>query len=235
MNALKSLSFRVRLILAALLAVLGSVGVLSLAQYQGVDTDTQQNRRRQMVENQLRRRGIKNEVVLAAMGRVPRHRFVPTAMRGLAYSDGPLPIGKGQTISQPYIVALMTELIEPGKRCEFWRSARAPGIRRPCWPSAWARSTRSRSFPSLAEVPPSLLRGARLSQCPVPDRRRLRRLARAGTLSMRSCSPRRLRSESPDPCWISCKIGGRLVAPVGREDQELLVYHPDGDGLHIAR
>lgn len=52
--------------------------------------------------------------VLDAMGRVPRHRFVPEVLRAAAYADRPLPIGEGQTISQPYIVALMTDLLEPG-------------------------------------------------------------------------------------------------------------------------
>jgi protein-L-isoaspartate(D-aspartate) O-methyltransferase len=65
-----------------------------------------------MVESQLVRRGIKDRRVLDAMRQVPRHLFVPKDTRGLAYCDGPLPIGQGQTISQPYIVALMTELLE---------------------------------------------------------------------------------------------------------------------------
>jgi protein-L-isoaspartate(D-aspartate) O-methyltransferase len=65
-----------------------------------------------MVESQLVRRGIKDKRVLEAMRQVPRHLFIPEDMRSLAYCDGPLPIGLGQTISQPYIVALMTELLE---------------------------------------------------------------------------------------------------------------------------
>jgi len=68
--------------------------------------------REHMVESQLVRRGIKDNRVLDAMRQVPRHLFVPQDARGLAYSDGPLLIGQGQTISQPYIVALMTELLE---------------------------------------------------------------------------------------------------------------------------
>jgi protein-L-isoaspartate(D-aspartate) O-methyltransferase len=68
--------------------------------------------REHMIESQLARRGIKDKRVLNAMRQVPRHLFVPKDMRGLAYCDGPLPIGHGQTISQPYIVALMTELLE---------------------------------------------------------------------------------------------------------------------------
>lgn len=67
-----------------------------------------------MVRFQLAARGIRDPGVLDAMRRVPRHLFVPPSQRRLAYTDGPLPIGEGQTISQPYIVALMTELARPG-------------------------------------------------------------------------------------------------------------------------
>lgn len=75
-------------------------------------------RRLRMVEEQLRDRGIRDERVLAAMGKVPRHDFVADPYRSQAYDDNPLPIGNGQTISQPYIVALMLELLalNPGDR-----------------------------------------------------------------------------------------------------------------------
>ena len=63
--------------------------------------------RQAMVESQLRRRDIKDAAVLEAMSRVPRHEFVPPDLRHRAYEDAPLPIGEGQTISQPYIVAVM--------------------------------------------------------------------------------------------------------------------------------
>lgn len=65
-----------------------------------------------MVREQLQARGISNPAVLAAMASVPRHLFVQEALRAQAYEDAPLPIGYGQTISQPYIVALMSELLE---------------------------------------------------------------------------------------------------------------------------
>ncbi len=68
--------------------------------------------RQRMVDEQLRGRDITDARVLASMMAVPRHLFVPADMRSFAYSDGPLPIGQGQTISQPYIVALMTQLLE---------------------------------------------------------------------------------------------------------------------------
>src|ERR687884_1774888 len=69
-------------------------------------------RRARMVERQLRRRGIHDERVLAAMGEVPRERFVPEDQRRRAYRDGALRIGEGQTISQPWIVACMAQLLE---------------------------------------------------------------------------------------------------------------------------
>ena len=74
--------------------------------------------RQAMVARQLQRRDITDPRVLVAMGTVPRHRFVPGALASRAYGDYPLPIGEGQTISQPYIVALMTQWAEvrPGDR-----------------------------------------------------------------------------------------------------------------------
>jgi protein-L-isoaspartate(D-aspartate) O-methyltransferase len=72
-----------------------------------------QAQRQQMVDRQLIARGIQDGRVLDAMRRVPRHEFVPEGVRAAAYEDRPLPIGQGQTISQPYIVGLMTELSKP--------------------------------------------------------------------------------------------------------------------------
>ena len=73
-------------------------------------TNYEQERRR-MVDDQIIGRGIKDERVLAAMRRVPRHEFLPEAIRGMAYADNALPIGEGQTMSQPDMVAIMTELL----------------------------------------------------------------------------------------------------------------------------
>lgn len=83
------------------------------------DPDSQyDNARRRMVERDLRGRDLTDEKVLAAMARIPRHRFVPEQHRSQAYEDRPLPIGFGQTISQPYMVAVMTQLLElkPGEK-----------------------------------------------------------------------------------------------------------------------
>jgi len=77
-----------------------------------VETDEYEDARRSMVNQQLKARGISDERVLEVMGRLPRHLFVDSANRGVAYSDHAIPIAEGQTISQPYVVALMTESLE---------------------------------------------------------------------------------------------------------------------------
>ena len=74
-----------------------------------MDLEKERNR---MVDDQIVARGVKDPRVLAVMRKVPRHVFIPEAMRSMAYGDNALPLGESQTISQPYIVALMTELLE---------------------------------------------------------------------------------------------------------------------------
>jgi len=74
--------------------------------------DKNKMKRETMVESQIKERGIKNQEVLNAMLKVERHLFVPAEIAAQAYTDNPLPIGEGQTISQPYIVALMTEVLD---------------------------------------------------------------------------------------------------------------------------
>jgi protein-L-isoaspartate(D-aspartate) O-methyltransferase len=78
-----------------------------------MDSDRAAFLRAQMVDRQLRDRGIADERVLAAMGRLPREHFLPADIAASAYADAALPIASGQSVSQPYIVAMMTELIEP--------------------------------------------------------------------------------------------------------------------------
>jgi protein-L-isoaspartate(D-aspartate) O-methyltransferase len=77
------------------------------------EADINSEQRQRMVAEQLAARDIIHRRVLDAMGRIPRHKFVPVTVRNRAYQDSPLPIGDRQTISQPYIVALMTQLVDP--------------------------------------------------------------------------------------------------------------------------
>lgn len=93
--------------------------VIALVLFSGMldcqNTDQYQSARNQMVDSQITARGISHPATLQAMRKVPRHLFVPAKYAAEAYSDRPLPIGYNQTISQPFIVAYMTELARPAK------------------------------------------------------------------------------------------------------------------------
>jgi protein-L-isoaspartate(D-aspartate) O-methyltransferase len=102
------------LVLAAALPLVhcsGSSGE-AVAPPQEISAETYEQRRLNMVREQIEARDVKDPEVLEAMRQVPRHEFVPDSVRAEAYDDYPLPIGDGQTISQPYIVALMSELLK---------------------------------------------------------------------------------------------------------------------------
>jgi hypothetical protein len=94
-----------------LLVMVAGCGIAGNGQRDGAEWNTQ---RKRMVEEQLRARDISSARVLDAMLAVPRHLFVPESVRPESYGDTPLPIGHGQTISQPYIVAFMTQALEVG-------------------------------------------------------------------------------------------------------------------------
>jgi protein-L-isoaspartate(D-aspartate) O-methyltransferase len=105
--------------LSVALLLLGACSQKSASVHAGpADAGLYEQKRLQMVERQIESRGVRDPHVLRAMRTVPRHRFVPESQRASAYEDRPLPIGHQQTISQPYIVALMSELadLKPGDR-----------------------------------------------------------------------------------------------------------------------
>jgi protein-L-isoaspartate(D-aspartate) O-methyltransferase len=102
-----------KILLATPGVLLAAGWLLSCAPRQSPSDLRWESLRHEMVSRQIEARGIRNPRVLAAMRSVPRHVFVPEPFRTGAYEDSPLPIGDGQTISQPYIVALMTELAGP--------------------------------------------------------------------------------------------------------------------------
>ena len=187
----KSLSF---LLLHGLLGQLGVTGHPRSpmpAEFQAVvQGPNHEARRREMVEGQLRERGIRSHAVLSAMGKVPRHRFVPSHLGDLAYRDDPLPIGQGQTISQPYIVALMTELIEPRKQMRVLEIGTGSAIRRPYWRNASVRWIRSRWFPSWAEPPRACFGSWVIARC-TRESATGTRAGPSALRSMRSCLPPR--------------------------------------------
>jgi protein-L-isoaspartate(D-aspartate) O-methyltransferase len=100
---------RTHLTLLGSVLIIGFAGVGCLKGQESYD-----QARARMVREQILDRGVRDSLTLRAMRSVPRHAFVPSSVVAFAYEDHPLPIGYGQTISQPYIVALMTEMIDPG-------------------------------------------------------------------------------------------------------------------------
>lgn len=94
-------------------ALFATIACLLLVTEEISAQDNYADQRKTMVEQQVRARGVEHYTTLAAMLNVPRHEFVPDEMKPFAYSDRPLPIGQGQTISQPFIVAFMTQALKP--------------------------------------------------------------------------------------------------------------------------
>ncbi len=191
--------------------------------------ETQRERER-MVRYQIESRGVTDPRVLAAMLKVPRHRFVDAGQRARAYDDGPLPIGYGQTISQPYIVALMTELARPEP------GSRALEIGTGCGYQAAVLAELVDRVDSV-EIVPQLAESAavRLSEL---GYRNVVVHQTDGTFGWAEHAPYDLILAAAAPREIPTALidqlapGGRLVLPigVGRGGQTLLCVEKRGDG-----
>jgi len=185
--------------------------------------------RRRMVESQIMARHVEEPRVLAAMEKVPRHLFVPETYRAQAYEDYPLPIGENQTISQPYIVALMTSLLDLKGGEKVLEIGTGSGYQAAV----------------LAEIAGDVYTMEILE--PLADRAR----ATLSSLGYRNVHLRQgdgfagwpeeapfdaivvtaAPPEVPRPLLDQLKVGGRLVIPVGRYFQDLLVYTKTEDGV----
>ncbi len=203
-------------------------------QDQPADNPDWQIARRNMVERQIRARGVRDAAVLEAMQRVPRHLFVPAEYREASYSDSPLPIGYDQTISQPYIVALMTEAVQPKS------GQRALDVGTGCGYQAAVLAEIVDSVFSIEIVKPLADDAAK-------------RLADLGYRNVEvrhgdgyrgwpehapfdviivAAAPEHV----PQPLVDQLAIGGRLVIPVGDQRQQLLLIEklPDGSLREIS-
>ncbi len=177
--------------------------------------------RRRMVENQLRARGIHDERVLSAMAAIPRERFIEPDLRGRAYADEAVPIEAGQTISQPWVVARMTELLAPRPGERILELGTGSGYQAAILAQLGAHVTSLERHPSLA----------------AQARDRITALDLPGTVDIRTADgslgdpygapydgiivtaaapriPTELRDQLAD--------GGRLVIPVGPRDHQVL-------------
>jgi protein-L-isoaspartate(D-aspartate) O-methyltransferase len=212
--------------LAALLA-LGAVALLAAVPSNPPDAVFAAARQR-MVEEQIRARGITDPAVLAAMEAVPRHRFVPEEERRGAYEDRPLPIGSGQTISQPYIVALMTSLLglKPGARVlevgtgSGYQAAVLARLARDVYTIEIVKPLGERARRTLAEL------GYKNVHVRIGDGYKGWPDAAPFDGILVTAAPPRI----PEPLLGQLKIGGKLVIPVGQTYQDLIVLTKRRDG-----
>ena len=188
-------------------------------------------RRRLMVERQLRGRGIRDERVLAAMLEIPRHEFTPEAQREMSYADEPAAIGRGQTISQPYMTALMVECLELTGTETVLEVGGGCGYHAAVLGAAAARVVTIELIPELARMAQANLeRTGRAGN--------IRVVNADGSLGYPECAPYDAISvaaaaeEVPPALIAQLKEGGRLVMPVGPSlDQELLVMRKSGGAM----
>jgi protein-L-isoaspartate(D-aspartate) O-methyltransferase len=196
-------------------------------------TDPEAEAREKMVSDQIAARGIHDPTVLAAMRSVPRHRFVPEGERARAHDDGPLSIGCGQTISQPFIVALMTALarlqpasrvLEIGTGCGYQTAvlAACAGL---VWTIEIEQELSDRAASTLAAL------GIKNVYRAVGD----------GALGWPEAAPfdaivvTAAPAEVPQALLDQLAPGGRLVIPLGTGSQELFVFTKEPVGVRRDR
>jgi protein-L-isoaspartate(D-aspartate) O-methyltransferase len=212
-----------RFLLAALALLLAGPGSLS-------PQDPYSQSRLRMVRDQIQQRGIRNQAVLEAMRATPRHLFVPDAQRDSAYQDHPLPIGYSQTISQPYIVAFMTELLDVAKSHRVLEIGTGSGYQAAVLSPLAGQVYTIEIVPELAKRSASLLEKLGYANVTVrlgdgykgwPEKAPFDRII------LTAAPP-----ELPQALVDQLKPGGRLVAPVGGSSwtQELILVEKSANG-----
>lgn len=176
--------------------------------------------RRQMVDSQLRQRGIAAERLLAAMERVPRHEFAPERYRDQAYEDHPLPIGEGQTISQPYIVAIMLDALKLSPTDKVLEIGTGSGYVTALLAELTAHVISIERHESLAESARALLAALGYSNVNV--------VTGDGTQGFPEAAPydaivvSAAAADMPPALITQLGEGGRMIIPVGSEDSQQL-------------
>jgi len=187
-----------------------------------------------MVENQLKSRGIKDKRLLEVIGKIPRHLFVPDNIKEYAYDDSALPIGEGQTISQPYMVAIMTELLELKGTEKVLEVGTGSGYQAAILSSLCKKVISVERIKPLADKADKLLAELGHSNVEV--------VVGDGTEGYEPESPydgiivTAACPVVPEPLLKQLKNGGRLVLPVGeRYSQTLTIVRKKGEKVETEQ
>jgi protein-L-isoaspartate(D-aspartate) O-methyltransferase len=193
-----------------------------------VPSDADADRRARMVENQIVARGVRDPRVLAAMRKVPRHLFVDPSQRGQAYEDHPLPIPGNQTISQPYIVALMTELLELQPEERVLEIGTGSGYQSAVLGEIAKDVSTIEIVPELARSAAERLRELDYENVTVREGDGYRGWPEKAPFDaiIVTAAPERI----PQPLIDQLAPGGVMVIPVGGFFQELKVFRKSADG-----
>lgn len=186
-------------------------------------------KREQMVDGQLKVRGIKDGRVLEAMEKVERHKFVPDDLKPNAYDDEPLPIGSGQTISQPYIVAYMTEVLELKGNERVLEIGTGSGYQAAVLAELVKQVYTVEVYEKLAQRARWILSRSGYSniQYKIGD----------GTLGWKENEPydaiivTAAPAKTPDSLKEQLKDGGRMIVPVGQAFQNLFLFEKSGQKI----
>jgi len=190
-----------------------------------------ENERKRMVDEQIISRGIRDKSITDAMLKIPRHKFVPEDYREYSYMDGPLPIGFGQTISQPYIVALMTELLEVSEGDKILEIGTGSGYQAAVLAEIGAHVYTIEIVKELSDRA-----GKVIEELGYNDVHFLIGDGYEGwsenspydSIIATACPP-----QIPEPLLDQLKTGGRMVLPVGGDRQELQLIRKTKKGHEI--
>ena len=198
------------------------------AKVQVTPTDGDAARRARMVETQIVSRGVRDPRVLDAMRKVPRHLFVEPGERAHAYEDHPLPIGGSQTISQPYIVALMTELLGLPARARVLEIGTGSGYQSAVLSQIAAEVYSIEILPDLAQAASTKLKELGFLNVTVRAGDGYRGWPEHAPYDgiIVTAAPEKI----PEPLVDQLAVGGRMVIPVGGFFQELKVFTREKDG-----
>jgi protein-L-isoaspartate(D-aspartate) O-methyltransferase len=189
--------------------------------------------RLKMVRDQIRSRGINDTAVLEAISEIPREEFVPQAYRFQAYADGPVPIGLGQTISQPYIVALMTQSLHADSKCDVLEIGTGSGYQTAILAKIAKKVCTIEKHAQLSESAQAVLGRIGITNvefyvgdgtCGWPESRTFDRII------ITAAAPR-----PPQPLVEQLADGGMMVIPIGdRYSQRLSLCRKNGDTLQTS-